>query len=69
MLIRDAIKGRRVVLADLSRYDPLIPRVEGTLTSGRVKASSPPYEEGLYVRVKWDGLTTPEYWHLTDLRV
>ena len=39
----------------------------GTLTSGRILASKPPYEEGLFVRVQWDGMPTPENWHLLDL--
>lgn len=45
----------------------LIPRVVGTLTSGRILRQRPGYEEGLFVRVKWDGLPTPENWHLSDL--
>jgi hypothetical protein len=39
----------------------------GSLTSGRILASKPPFEEGLFVRVQWDGMPTPESWHLLDL--
>ena len=39
----------------------------GTLTSGRILRQKPGYEEGLFVRVKWDGMPTPESWHLLDL--
>lgn len=49
------------------RRSMLIPREGGTLTSGRILRQRPGYEEGLFVRVKWDGLPTPESWHLRDL--
>lgn len=67
MKMGEARKGLRVYPADPTKFNPLIPRVEGTLTSGRITTFQPPYEEGLFVRVKWDGMPTPEYWHLTDL--
>lgn len=54
------------VAADLGR-SMLIPRELGTLTSGRVLRQRPGYEEGLFVRVKWDDLATVESWHLVDL--
>jgi len=46
---------------------PWMRREFGTLTSGRILPSGSPYEEGLFVRVKWDGFPTPESWHLEDL--
>lgn len=63
MKIGEARKGLRVRLVD-SHYET---RPTGSLTSGRIKYSQPPYEEGLLVRVRWDGMPTPEYWHLVDL--
>jgi hypothetical protein len=45
----------------------LIPRVEGTVRSRKPIALRPPYEEGLVVYVNWDGLRSPEAWHLLDL--
>lgn len=72
MKMSEAKKGLRVCLTPEAyrRNDsPLIQRHFGTLTSGRVVALKRPYEEGLVCRVKWDGLTTPENWHLTDLRI
>jgi hypothetical protein len=54
------------VAAQLGRT-MLIPRVEGTVRSSRPIATRPPYEEGLVVYVNWDGLRTPERWHLLDL--
>ena len=66
----DAVKGLRVCLAPAAfkRFeDSMIVRRFGTLTSGRVLRQLPGHEEGLFVRVKWDGLTTPENWHLADL--
>jgi hypothetical protein len=46
----------------------MIVRTLGTLTSGRILANHRVgEEEGAFVRVKWDGLTTPEKWHLSEL--
>ncbi len=72
MKISEARKGLRVTLSEpvANRYTGTYAepwRVAGTLTSGRILHSKPPYEEGLFVRVKWDALTTPESWHLEDL--
>lgn len=82
MRISEARKGLRVRLSDeaKARYtldidtqidlkrDMLIPRREGTLRSGRViRLDTSKYEEGLVVYVLWDGLRTPEAWHLADL--
>jgi len=81
MRISEARKGLRVCLSDEARKRytlptdiqidlkraMLIPRIVGTLRSGRVLHSQPPHEEGLFVYVVWDGLSTPEPWHLTDL--
>lgn len=81
MKISEAKKGLRVMLSTetLAQHmlDPdvaisldrsmLISRHLGTLRSGRVIRLRPPYEEGLVVYVVWDGLKTPEAWHLTDL--
>ena len=69
MKLSEVAKGRRVTLADDSRQNPMIPRDAGTLISGRLLTYAPPYGEGVHVRVKWDGLTTPESWHLEELRV
>lgn len=49
------------------RRSMLNPREAGTLTSGRVLRQRPGYEEGLFVRVKWDEMPTPENWHIGDL--
>lgn len=49
------------------RRTMLNPREGGTLTSGRILRQRPGYEEGLFVRVRWDGLPTPESWHISDL--
>ena len=68
--LSDEAKARHTLPADIAidlRRSMLIPRHEGTLRSGRVLHSQPPYEEGLFVYVKWDGLPTPEKWHLADL--
>ena len=69
-------KGMRVRLNDVVRKRwtlpdgrMLIPRLAGTLTSGRVLASQPPYVEGLFVRVLWDGLRSVEKWDLLDLEI
>lgn len=70
MRMGEAAKGLRVCLTPevFARHqDSMVVRTFGTLTSGRILHSQPPYEEGLTVRVKWDGLTTPENWHLADL--
>lgn len=74
MKISEAKKGLRVRLAPSVRergyergtYSAKW-RLAGTLRSGRVIASRPPYAEGLCVYVKWDGMPTPEKWHLEDL--
>jgi hypothetical protein len=47
----------------------LIPRIEGTLRSPKPLALKRPYEEGIVAYVMWDGLRSPEAWHLTDLQV
>lgn len=63
-------KGMRVALTPeaFRRFqDSLIVRRHGTLTSGRILPSRGRVVEGLYVRVKWDGLTTPESWDISDL--
>lgn len=49
------------------RRSMLNPREGGTLTSGRILRQRPGYEEGLFVRVKWDEMPTPESWHIADL--
>ena len=72
MKMSEAKKGLRVCLIPerFAQWEASpIQRKFGTLTSGRILHSQPPYEEGLMVRVKWDGLKTPESWHLTDLRI
>ena len=69
MKLGEVAKGRRVTLANDDRQNPMIPRHGGTIVSGRLLTYAPPYGEGVHVRVKWDGLTTPESWHLEDLRV
>lgn len=56
------------VAIDLGR-SMLIPRGEGTVRSPKPVALRPPYEEGLVVYVNWDGLRSPEAWHLTDLEL
>ena len=66
MKMREARKGLRVRLRD-ELGSTVIERTVGTLTSGCIRASKPPYEEGLFVRVKWDTLPMPENWHLVDL--
>jgi len=81
MKISEAKKGLRVQLSAKARalhtLEPetaaqlgrsmLIPREFGTLISGRILKNKPGHEEGLFVRVIWDGLRTPESWHLVDL--
>lgn len=75
MRISDARKGLRVQLTDDARRRFALTyaqdwRVLGSLTSGRIKASPaefPGHEEGLFVRVKWDALPTPEYWNIAEL--
>ena len=70
MKMLEARKGLRVRLTPevAERHRNAFQQRElGTLTSGRVVALKRPYEEGLVVRVKWDGFKTPENWHLTDL--
>ena len=69
MLMREAHKDLRVQLTPEARSRQFHAdwRVAGLLTSGRLHHSQPPYEEGLMLRVKWDGMPTPEYWHLADL--
>lgn len=42
-------------------------RVAGTVLSPRAFTLKRPYEEGIGVRVLWDGFRTPEFWHLADL--
>lgn len=64
------VRARYLLPTDIAidlRRSMLIPRNEGTLTSGRILRQRPGYEEGLFVRVKWDGLATPESWHIRDL--
>ena len=84
MKISEAKKGLRVRLTpkvkarytldidvqiDLRRA-MLIPRDLGTLRSGRVlTAHKVGEEEGAFVVVMWDGLRSPEKWHLTELDV
>lgn len=63
-------RARHLLPTDLAidlRRSMLIPRDGGTLTSGRILRQRPGYEEGLFVRVMWDGLRTPESWHIADL--
>lgn len=72
MKISEAKKGLRVRLTDKAREPHKGSfsdawRVHGTLTSGRVLPSRGKVVEGLYVRVKWDAMPTPESWDLTDL--
>ena len=72
MRISDARRGLRVTLTPkvaVRFKDPYSAswRVAGSLTSGRVLRQRPGYEEGLYVRVKWDTMPTPESWSLMDL--
>lgn len=65
-------KGLRVRLTEELRdrqREAMIQRHGGVLTSGRVIRQKPGHEEGLYVRVKWDGMPTPENWHLVDLEL
>jgi hypothetical protein len=69
MKISEVHKGCRVTLASDTSQNWLVPRFEGTIISGRLLTYAPPYGEGVRVRVKWDGFTTPESWHLEDLRV
>lgn len=70
MKMSEPRKGMRVALTPeiFARHqDSLIVRRFGTLTSGRILPSRGRFVEGLCVRVKWDGLTTPEKWDLCDL--
>lgn len=81
MKMSEVRKGLRVRLSEEARLrhtlDPdtqidlgramLIPRNEGTLRSPKPIALKRPYEEGLVAYVIWDGLRTPEAWHLKDL--
>lgn len=66
------VKGKMRVCLRPDIYEgyapyPWMRREFGTLTSGRILRQRPGYEEGLSVRVKWDGFPTPENWHLEDL--
>lgn len=74
MRMGEVRKGLRVQLSAAARARHTlpngttpIPRIEGTVRSPRPIATRPPYEEGLVVYVVWDGLPTPERWHLIDL--
>jgi hypothetical protein len=83
MRMGEVRKGARVRLSDKARAlhtlpdeiaatlgrSMLIMRVEGTVRSPRPVALRRPYEEGLVAYVIWDGLRTPEAWHLVDLEL
>lgn len=65
-------KGLRVRLIEKLRdrqRGSLIQRTGGALTSGRILRQLPGHEEGLFVRVRWDGMPSPENWHLEDLEL
>ena len=71
MKMGEARKGLRVCLKEPQKEPSRTwhPRNAGALTSGRILYGHAPYEEGLYVRVKWDAMPTPENWHLEYLSV
>lgn len=75
MKIREVRKGMRVQLSggvpiSQARSGAGIDeagRVTGTVLSSKAYALKRPSEEGIGVRVLWDGFRSPEFWHLSDL--